>query len=296
MKNRIEWIDEARGLAMLMVVYVHISYYCFGIRHDASFSTICNYVMLPLFFFISGFLVNVSKILSEECWKLLWMRFRIWVIAAFCVMLLNASFRGIDLTDAFVSNNKIGYWFTFSLFQFYILISCLFFFLRKCSRTTRWVVICLSAIVVYIVGGPLLYQKLNLNETFVLSAGFLNLRWYLFFVFGVYVKEHKRIIAYLANKYITTICICVFLLSVFYKDFLLEYMGEHFFWNSVKFSGLLILIAWFNSAQWNKMEKTKSFFRQIGRYTLEIYWFHWFLMPYTMSVYMKAFNTTPMPL
>ena len=53
--NRIGYIDALRGLAMIMVVYFHISAYGFG-SYELGYNDIIERFRMPTFFFISGWL------------------------------------------------------------------------------------------------------------------------------------------------------------------------------------------------------------------------------------------------
>ena len=52
--KRIEYIDAMRGFAMILVIYFHIPSYCLGNAY-IGFNDILEWVRMPLFFFISGF-------------------------------------------------------------------------------------------------------------------------------------------------------------------------------------------------------------------------------------------------
>ena len=75
MPGRIKYIDALRGLAMLMVVMVHVEGFSVFIEefHVSFFRRICEALMLPLFFFISGFLARPisGKALMIKCTQLL---------------------------------------------------------------------------------------------------------------------------------------------------------------------------------------------------------------------------------
>lgn len=59
-KERIGYIDAMRGFTMLLVVYSHILYFGYGplfMEHRTTFNDVFTIIYMPLFFFISGFVL-----------------------------------------------------------------------------------------------------------------------------------------------------------------------------------------------------------------------------------------------
>ena len=56
-KKRIEWIDAMRGFTMLLVVYAHVQFFGLGLESDETFNQVLILFRMPLFFFISGFIL-----------------------------------------------------------------------------------------------------------------------------------------------------------------------------------------------------------------------------------------------
>lgn len=115
MKQRLDYIDAMRGLAMVMVVVSHCCYGSFN--HNPIFNEIINQTLqIPLFFLISGFFVN--KICKQA--------FTVAVVEKFCqlivpVCLVLGIFCWIfhlNIVDVLLMNMKAGYWFTFILFGY----------------------------------------------------------------------------------------------------------------------------------------------------------------------------------
>jgi fucose 4-O-acetylase-like acetyltransferase len=73
MQNRDHWVDYAKGLGILLVVYGHVSRGVFnaGIKVDAELFKLVDSVIysfhMPLFFFLSGlFFTILAKIWSHR--------------------------------------------------------------------------------------------------------------------------------------------------------------------------------------------------------------------------------------
>lgn len=65
-RKRLEYIDAMRGFAILFIVFGHIPLYCYGIANEqlSSFRELTSLLQLPMFFFVSGFVINPEKILN----------------------------------------------------------------------------------------------------------------------------------------------------------------------------------------------------------------------------------------
>lgn len=60
MKQRLEYIDALRGLAILFVVFLHVPQYGFGLSIGGYYMELATLLAVPLFFFISGLFVPLE--------------------------------------------------------------------------------------------------------------------------------------------------------------------------------------------------------------------------------------------
>lgn len=70
--KRLEYIDSLRGLAILLVVFMHVPQYGWGQTVGGWYMTAASMLAVPLFFFISGFLTRqefTPPTLSNLCEK-----------------------------------------------------------------------------------------------------------------------------------------------------------------------------------------------------------------------------------
>ena len=63
--GRIEYIDALRGFTMLLVVFNHIAKYSFEVTGIPSFHQYLTQVRMPMFFFISGFVLYKSGVVWD---------------------------------------------------------------------------------------------------------------------------------------------------------------------------------------------------------------------------------------
>ena len=60
MKQRLEYIDALRGLAILLVVFMHVPQYGFGLSIGGYYMELASLLAVPLFFFISGLFIPLE--------------------------------------------------------------------------------------------------------------------------------------------------------------------------------------------------------------------------------------------
>lgn len=126
-KQRIEYIDAMRGFTMLLVVYSHILLFGYAdllIREDEilSFNRFFIAFRMPLFFFISGFILFKGGIIwnFSACYNFLKKKAKIQLIPTFFFLALYAFFFDYSISDSLVDSYKFGYWFTLTLFEYFL--------------------------------------------------------------------------------------------------------------------------------------------------------------------------------
>ena len=114
-KQRIEYIDAMRGFTMILVVYSHICHFCFG-DSLLGFNAVFFLFRLPCFFFISGWLFETMA--RKPFWQVTRRKMMVQLVPTFIFLFLLAPppefFHQLGAV-------KGGYWFTFVLFEFFIL-------------------------------------------------------------------------------------------------------------------------------------------------------------------------------
>ena len=114
-KQRIAYIDAMRGFTMILVVYSHVCHFCLC-DSLLGFNATFFLFRLPCFFFISGWLFE--PVCHHPFRQMVRKKFMVQIVPTFIFLLLLAPppefFHQLGAL-------KGGYWFTFVLFEFFIL-------------------------------------------------------------------------------------------------------------------------------------------------------------------------------
>lgn len=303
-KKRLEYIDAMRGVAILFVVFGHIPAYCYGTANEnlSSFRALTSLLQMPMFFFVSGFVLNPQKMLNGggEMW---YSKFRQLIVPAmfFCgiYVLINKTDIIYCLTDKF----KCGYWFTLTLFEF-IIIQCLWDFIAKAlninDKKKKYIILSVVvALVFYILSMPTVSNRLGRVSGVV---GIPMLRYYMYFAAGQLIRLNlENLFQYKYRDTLVSVIIFGFLLSAVYNwCFNVELSGALFHVNFIIFELFALLSVfvlfykkrtYFSSS--SRVSKAITF---IGRRTLDIYLLHYFFLPKDLSVFGHYFVNHPAPI
>ena len=274
MNKRLEYLDCLRGIVMLMVVFTHAcEYFCLNYKEFFWLDHIFNLVMLPGFFFISGWFTTIKITQGEIVIK----RLRTILIPTFLMFSIYVFFYwgNMEKFSYCVSGEyKFGYWFTFALFLMNLLhlgtswtINCFNKISDKIHITS---LICITVLLV-------LLKDWDWNHNEALLARWFSLRlvamYFPFYVLGICCKKwesffHKII----NNEYVIALMMIVFSAG------LLKQNGGFYFGTLMGVVGVFLLYRLVFLYQDVFSEKTKVGKQLciIGRNTLPIYLIHYF--------------------
>ncbi|MBC1501861.1 acyltransferase family protein [Listeria weihenstephanensis] len=263
--NRIDWVDYAKGIGIILVVYGHVLRGVFEAGLDISTqlfvyedSFIYSFHM-PLFFFLSGLFANhmlkhtFSHVLKNKARTMLYPYF-LWSIIQGGIMFFLSAYTNGSTTLADIVKIPIEpiaqFWFLYVLF----LISILYFVLR--SKLASNIVIVISFVLLCI--APLL----NFWVLVPLGQNFF------FFVLGSVMNKDK--LGSLLTKKINFIAIPIYILI---NIILIESIGDkwahHFLWSTAAVCGIyLVLFITIN------LKKKHHFLQYIGQNSIIIFVAH----------------------
>ena len=290
-KQRIEYIDAMRGFTMILVVYSHICSLCLGDMwmgwNDVSFL-----FRLPCFFFISGWLFEKT----DRQWNyvsikaIVHHKFMVQIVPTFIFLLLLAPppefFSRLGAT-------KGGYWFTFALFEFFLLTIFSEKYLKK------WGVVFALFISVVAFCYDIYYNRyfnnLGLLTDILGFLSFMTWRYFLFFYVGTWVKRHFDVFVIFTSK-IWVVIVTFIAFSVIailpHSD---NVISEYLIFAVGGILGLTIVFNFFRSFSsfFTKDRWLGRSLQYIGTRTLDIYLLHYFLLPKFLILYkdqLQAYN------
>ena len=295
--KRIEYIDALRGFTMFLVVFQHIASYCWQI--DEKGISIHDYMMqirMPMFFFISGFVLYKSSVVwdCKQVTSFFRKKIPVQLISPFIFFLLYLHIHQFSLADSVIKNFKHGYWFTFVLFEFYCFYAIIRFFFR--NKRSWILLLCLGGLLYFIVSIPLIYDNIPLPKNVKGFLSMIHWKYFLFFVLGTIVKEHfHQVEKLLDSKWLLPICISIYILGNGFHDVIP--IHKILFDLTITLSGLVVLFSFFRINQLNLSKGTIAgrTLQYIGRHTLDIYLIHFFLIPWQLN-YITVFLDHPMPI
>ena len=294
--KRIEYIDALRGFTMILVVFQHVATACWHINEMGI--SIHDYLMqirMPMFYFISGFVLYKSTVVwnLKQVTTFFRKKIPVQLISPFPFFLLNIYLDNVPFIDAITSYHKCGYWFTFVLFEYYCFYAIIRFFIR--SKLSRVFLLGLGCLL-YVINSPIIYKSIPLSDNL---KGFLSIvqwEYFCFFVLGTFVKENfQQIEKLLDGKWLLPICISFYLLGNGFKDIIP--INNTLLGLLLTLSGLVVLFSFFrvNHRSLSKETQVGRTLQYIGRRTLDVYLIHYFLIPKNLG-FITVFSDHPMPI
>lgn len=283
-KGRIEYIDAMRGLTMILVVYSHICLFCLD---DVLLGFNSTFILfrLPCFFFISGWLFEpVSR---RPFLQIAHKKFKVQIVPTFIFLLLYA-----PPPEFFhqLGTAKGGYWFTFALFEYFIIYMLS---VRCCWRWTWLVALAVSVGSFSFIANQNHLRLIAPDYSFLSPlldiAGFLSIgvwRYYLFFYIGTFVRQHfDAFVRFTNNPWIVIILIVVFwsIASTSHPESaVLEYL--RFSLGGI-FGMFMMFVLFRHSASWLKRLHISKPLQYVGTRTLDVYLLHYFFLPKFLASY-----------
>ena len=294
--GRIEYIDALRGFTMILVVFHHIVAFCWHITFKSgSMNDFFMQVRMPMFFFISGFVLYKAGVVWD--WQQIVKFFRkkipVQLIAPFIFFLVFIHISHIPFVEAITNKSKAGYWFTFVLLVYYIFYAII----RGCIRNERWagIVMVLLGLVLYKINLPSFYNAIPLPESVKGGLSMIYWEYFLFFALGTLVKKNFSLVEkYLDKGIILTVCILFYFLVNGFRT--LIPVNRSITELLLTLSALVFLFSFFriHRARFSKKHALGRTLQYIGRRTLDVYLIHFFLVPEQLSHFNSVFLEHPM--
>lgn len=283
---RLKYIDAMRGLAILLVVFSHVTNaYVKPPITNASFAGV-YYMMtmfrMPLFFFVSGFFAYraaqrwdgamVRRVLTKK------FQAQIFGLAVFCTVYAGVM-KHWHFSFLWRAN---PYWFTESLFMMF----CLYLGFALIERRTgrRWP---LRTLLILSFIAPLLFDYLTEGYQLTRWANALQVKRTLtylpYFMLGIFARGNEDFLwKVVDNQYFKALVIVGFLGLVLFYGCWHRYSVE---WDIVmtamRLTGLFTLMVAFRTyREWfDAGHAVGNVMCRVGSRTLDIYYLHYFFIP-----------------
>lgn len=288
--DRLYFFDALRGVAMLCVVYFHICVYLLG-ESTAINESFVRWRM-PLFFFISGFFAFApvydaaltKRRIRNRLLKQFYPTATVWLLFIVCSWLLSEVSLCEHLLHGIYDSAKVGYWFTFSLLQVFLLYAIFAFGLSYLGissgkQTAAYLIIIAVLTLLCLITvdenslNPLskkVWNVLSLGKTSALAV---------FFFAGALVRKHWPHVGPLMNHYwFACVALVLFAISSYLtpegaKSNTIIYLIS-------RVSGLMFIISIFVCIKRyvGQTSVAGRYLQRLGRNTLPVYLFHFFIL------------------
>lgn len=298
MGKRIGYVDAMRGLAMLLVVIGHVMLFTLKDEGNMLFRILSGELQIPLFFMVSGFLVSVP---GRGVWSFVGKKAFLLCVPAAIFMAAYVWKDGGDYVAAWVDSYKDGYWFTFTLFQFVAVYAVLKLVSRavKLGRVAEGVL--LVAVGVVALYASVWCMREEHTYAVIPLLGLVQFKSFIYFLTGTLIAEHGLLAKGLSDKEIKVgggILAACFLLHIYtYRCGGMAYIGSSTLWFALlTLTGLGVLLMGFRQYESWSESGAGRVLQMIGRYTLDVYFIHYFFLPRNMAVIGEWFKANPNPI
>lgn len=177
--KRIEYIDALRGFTMMLVVITHVAFFCMDIKEDSNYHHYLSQIRMPLFFLISGFVMYKEGVIwnLQHIGVFLKKKFIVQIVSTLFFFTLFSHYKNVDFIEGLKDPWKLGYWFTYTLFIYFVFYSAIRYICRKYVD----VVIVIVAAVFYVINWPPLYQLIPIPDSLKSFLGVENGSFFVFF-------------------------------------------------------------------------------------------------------------------
>lgn len=308
-QKRIEYIDAMRGFTMLLVVYSHVSVIGMGMQGTDVFSynDLFTQFRMPLFFFVSGFVFyKATRIWNVEAIReFMQKKVSVQIISPLIFLALYCYCYNCNFIDSIMGENKGGYWFTFTLFEYYVMYILLSVITRplRLSRCDD-VLFLVVGLLVYIVSFRTVIHMLPIPEKVSATIGIIKLRYFIFFVLGTLLRKHNaRWDSLFDNASILTtallayISVNIMLTSTGIVPSNIQRASYPLTMLIAGMAGVFMVMAFFrkNQASFTQDTAMGRIMQMVGRRTLDIYLLHYFFVSSRMNAVFPDFSKLNSP-
>lgn len=294
--TRIAHIDIIRGVTMLLVVLGHVCL-MYPNKYITDFCNVLRFMRMPMFFFISGFLVysdNFDKeMLIKRCSNRLCSQLFPTIIIG---GIYYFSFFAppwyddccFDLKATMLDWTKRGYWFSFVLVEMFFIAAPLLFYFTKFKLPAKWRMMNLFAFFVCCESMEYFLNHLENGKILIimdlLSAHFV-VKYLIYFILGCIAKMYINYFHMVCRRHnfgiFAMICYTVIALTAtIYSEALSKFQFAivSIACGVVGIISMMYLFYWLSQVRNRLVKRLLSYLSIVGTSTLPIYLFHYFCL------------------
>ena len=283
MKQRLEYIDALRGLAILLVVFMHVPQYGFGQSIGGYYMEMAILLAVPLFFFISGLFVPL-EITPPISIKKIGKRLHSILLPTFLIGGFYVLINHIPVLDMLQDKFKAGYWFTITLFEFFLIVDMIRLMACKSQKLFKLFLIG-ACFVCYGLSMPTV-QRMYGDIVIAHILGIAQWKYFIFFVLGMFVKHNAGMIY--SDK--GGLAIVIVFLIVYAANAIGNFQLNGLLYNinlllkEISIVLLAYYVFYTYRSKLSSQTRMGRWLSKIGTYTLEIYLIHYFVLPRNLNL------------
>jgi len=280
MKERIIWIDQLKGIAILLVVIGHILWFPMGFG-DVGINKclLLNFIYsfhMPLFIFLSGIVIssvpNIKKLLKKLCQFL---------CPLLAVGLLYSCYLGKVPQSFFFSSTKLGYWYLWMLSEFYILYYILYRdeikILNGGGELRKFISYFVLPIVIWIAAKMLVsYTSKDICQLLCLNA---CIEHWPYFCLGIWCRKFDLIKHIEKINWFTSFALVLYVVAFWLliaKN--MSFHGAGIIHFVFPFTTILFIVIMYKNHCHKLNAHVTNLLSFFGSHTLDIYIFHYFFI------------------
>lgn len=279
MNKRIEYIDQAKGLAMFLVVMGHLYYFSIinqeASEHHPLFEVVLQLLQMPLFVFMSGMVINTKFKTMKEIFQDLTARFKKLVLPMLFVGSAYAVFIAHTPIEFLQHDMKYGYWYLLTLFEFYMLSYPYVRLSYIKNEYLRHVVpigyLVLMSLVIHQCAASA-DKNMNCWQNY-LGLGQID-QYYWYFFSAILIRRYNLLDKLFNSKWLYEICLILMIVVLFL------FMNNQYYVGMAKIGSCSILFVTVYLIRKASTQQTiaNKLLNYIGRNSLSIYVYHYFFV------------------
>lgn len=289
MKQRIEWVDILKGMAIFLVVFGHVEDYPEN-HLNGFFDRLQDLFCMPLFFFLSGLFAKPQNSAKDSilCIKKKFLQLIIpfLVCGSFYIFIMSNKPWWALFWHPHVRAH-FGYWFVLVLFELYVLFTLCQTITRKqtkdLSGKTFFVVALIIELILLLIY-VLVLMGMVVKEPWYTAMSFVKVYYnFPFFILGYLYMRNQKGVSKLFGKRAYNISSLLFIgLYVLYDKFDIAAVQLKWILALLAVIAIVGLCRSFEDTISRAKNNYKNVIEYIGRHTLEIYVLHFFFLPRNM--------------